>query len=625
MSGYAGRIARVDLGRGSVDYVPLDAGIARKYIGGSGLGAKILYDETGPDTDPLGPENLLIYMTGPFAGTRVPSSGRHAVVAKSPLTGIFAESDVGGFWGRELKRAGLDGIVITGRAEWPVYLWINDDGIEIRDARPFWGLDAYDADEALRRATHRDAKVSTIGPAGERLVRISAIMHDGKDARPAGRCGLGAVMGSKNLKAVVVRGTRNIDVADQKGLAASVKALVPTIRDRTEAMRRFGTSGGVATHESMGNFPLRNWSLSRWPEGAAKISGQAMASSILVKPYFCAACIIGCGRIVHVKEGRYAGPESAGPEYETVGMLGGMCLVDDLEAIAKANELCNRYGLDTISTGAVIAFAMEAFERGIITPSDTGGIDLRFGNADALIEMIERIGTRSGLGETLGEGVRRAAEAIGGTSREYALHVKGLEPPAHDPRCYHGVALAYATSNRGACHLQGFTHAFERVLSMPDIGIDRPHERHNLENKAELVAKLQNLMSMMDSLKACKFLLFGGVRVTHLVEWLQLVTGWDVGIQEFMTTGERLYNLKRLYNNRCGITRVDDNLPPRFTTEKRAGEGLVVSLPHLGRMLSDYYDFRGWNAEGIPRLSTLERLGLEEEAERARDAVRIEP
>ncbi len=610
MKGYMGKILRVDLTKGRVETEKLDESLARQFIGGSGMGTKILFDETSAKTDPLGPENRLIFMTGPFAATPVITSGRHHMVTKSPLTGAYTESDSGGTWGPYLKRAGFDGIVVTGKAKKPVYLWVTDGKAEIRDAKKLWGMDTYVLDEAVRKETHQEAVVASIGPAGEKGVRYASILNDGKEARAAGRGGSGAVMGSKNLKAVAVYGKMQVEIADPEGLKASLKEISPMVAKNTEGMRKNGTAGGLASFEALGSLPLQNWKYQgRWEQGAAKIAGPAMTEKILTGNYFCERCVIGCGRKVKVDKGPFAPVEGAGPEYESVAMLGSLCLVDDIEAIAKANEICNRYGMDTISAGAAIAFAMEAYEKGILTKKDTGELELLWGRGDVMVKMAEKIGKRQGLGKLLGEGVRIAAEKLGKNSLEFATDVKGQEMPAHDPRCFNAGAVGYATINRGACHL-GFSHVFERVLSMPEIGIDQPLQRLEVKGKGEAAAKTQNIMGLFDSLKLCKFTMFGGLKMTPILAWYNMVTGNSMTMEEFLKTGERIFNLKRMYNVRCGISRKDDTLPARFLTLKHEGEGLNPNLPPLGELLYDYYKFRGWNEEGIPTPEKLKELGL---------------
>jgi aldehyde:ferredoxin oxidoreductase len=609
--GYIGKILHIDLSSSKVHVEDLKEEWARQFIGGSGLGAKFLYEMTDERTNPLGPENPLIFMTGPFTGTSVPLSGRHAVVSRSPLTGIFGESDVGGTWGANLKKAGFDGIIVTGKSEKPAYLWVQNGKWEIRDASHLWGKDTYEIDPLLKKETHEKAVVSTIGQAGENQVPLAAIMTDGKDGRAAGRCGMGAVMGSKNLKAIVVYGTGNVSVYNPESIARLPKEYASVINKNAENFRKYGTAGGLSTFEAMGTLPLQNWKfVGRWEESAEKINGFTMSETVLTGRYFCNACVLGCGRVVKIDKGPYAGVDGAGPEYETLALLGSSCLIDNLEAICFANELCNRLGLDTMSTGGAIAFGMEAYEKGLIDRKDTGGIELQWGSAEAMIETIRLIAQKKGVGELLGKGVKRASEELGKNSVEFAMHIKGLELPGHDPRGYNAGAVGYATASRGGCHMAGLTHTFERVLKAPEIGIPEPLDRFQIEGKGFLAAKSQNLMGMMDSLKLCKFILFGGITITHIVKWYHDVTGNEMTIDDFVKTGERIFNLKRLYNVRLGVSRKDDSLPLRSLTFKRIGKGLTPNLPPLGQMLGEYYEYRGWSEDGIPTPEKLKELGL---------------
>ena len=611
LNGYMGKILYFDLSSSKVHIGDMNEEWAHQFIGGSGLGAKILYELTNERTDPLGPENPLIFMTGPFTGTAVPLSGRHAVVSRSPLTGIFGESDVGGTWGANLKKAGFDGMIITGKSENPVYLWVHNGEWEIRNASHLWGKDTYEIDPLLKNETHEKAVVSAIGQAGENLVPMAAVMTDGKDGRAAGRCGMGAVMGSKNLKAIVVYGTGNVAVYNPETVTRLPKEVGAQINKNAENFRKYGTSGSLSVFESMGTLPLQNWKfVGRWEESAEKINGFTLAETLLTGRYFCDSCVLGCGRVVKVESGPYAGVEGAGPEYETLALLGSNLLIDNLEALCFANELCNRFGLDTMSTGGAIAFGMEAYEKGLIDREDTGGIELRWGSAEAMIEMVKMIAQKKGLGEVLGKGVKRASEELGKNSVEFAMHIKGLELPAHDPRGYNAGAVGYATASRGGCHMAGLTHTFERVLKSPEMGIPEPLDRFQIEGKGILAAKSQNLMGMMDSLKLCKFILFAGITITHIVKWYQSVTGREMTIDDFIKTGERIFNLKRLYNVRLGMSRKDDTLPFRSLTFKRMGKGLTPNLPPLGQMLSEYYEYRGWSEEGIPTPEKLKELGL---------------
>ena len=608
--GYMDRILRLDLSRGEFREEQLEEAVLKKYFGGSGLATKILFEETTADTEPLSPENRLIFMTGPMTGTAVPTSSRYSVVARAPKTGIFGESNSSGFWGPELKQAGYDGLIFQGKAASPVYVWIDNGQVSIRDAGHLWGKDTFETDEIVRAETHARAKVACIGPAGERLIHAACIVNDGADARVAGRTGMGAVMGSKNLKAIAVFGAKKAPVVDSDSLRGSVKELIPVMKTKAERMTKCGTANGVIGYEKIGNLPIKNWRQGSWPEGAQKISGEHMAETILTGNYRCKGCPIGCGREVKIDKGKFAGLEGAGPEYETVAFFGSMCLIDDIEAIAKASDLCNRYGLDTMSTGASVAFAMEAYEKGLLTKKDLGGLEMEWGNAEAMLSLVRKIAEKEDFGEVLGRGVKEAAKELGPRAEEFAIEVKGLEPSAHDPRCFHSAAVAYATGNRGACHLQGGTHWAEASIAISELGWDTPFDRFATEGKGEMVAKMQNLMSLFDALGVCKFSLFGGVRPHHLVEWLNYITGWNFNLEEFMQTGERLYNLKRLFNVRLGISRKDDTLPMRLLTHRRGEGGTVRELPNLGTMLSDYYEYRGWGEEGIPAPEKVAELGL---------------
>ena len=610
MLGYHKRILRVDLTRRSVEVQDLDDSILEKYAGGAGIGARLLYDETTPACDPLGPENILVAMTGPFTDSRVPSSSRHHVMARSPLTGLFGESNVGGSWAVHFKKAGYDGIVVTGKADAPVYLWIHDGGVEIRDAQPITGKDSLESAEWLKGQTTDKASAAVIGPAGERMVRIAGIPHVGTIVRQAARCGMGAVMGSKNLKAMVAYGTQKAPQAREEALKEAMKTVLPHVRKATETFGKYGTSGGVENYEKIGNFPLQNWRGSRWAD-AVKISGVTMHDTILKGRTACLQCPIACGRHIRIEEGPYGPLEGEGPEYETIGTMGGECLVDDLAAICKANDLCNRFGLDTMSTGSVIAFAMEAFERGLITTADTDGIELRWGSGEALVEMTRKIGLRQGIGELMGEGVMRMARALGRGAEEFAVHVKGLEPSAHDPRRFWTQAMSYGTAARGACHNASWSHPYEMALFMSELGINEPHPSYRREGTAEVTAKLQDYQCLGDALIICRFTQVGkAVTATNIADWYTMITGRETSIGELMTVGERIFNLKRLFNTRLGVSRKDDFLPPRFLTLNRKGEGITTQLPPMGQLLADYYEYRGWGEEGLPSPAKLRQLGL---------------
>ncbi len=610
MFGYMDRLLYVDLDRASFRTAGLERGDVADYVGGSGLAAKILYDMTDGSTEPLGPENALVFMTGPYAGTRALSSSRHVVVARSPLTGLFGEANSGGSWAEALKRSGFDGLVVTGRSAEPVYLWIRDGAVELRAASHLWGMETFAADEVIKSETQSDAVVACIGPAGERLVPLSIILNDGVHARTASRCGLGAVMGAKNLKAIAVAGSLEVAVHDPEALKRSVRAVSKDLVGMTRGLREFGTAGAVVSSEAIGGLPVQNWRhQGRWKEGAEKITGATILGAWRAGDYYCKRCIIGCGKRVQLPEGR-GSRELALPEYESLGLLGSNCLVDDPATLIRANDLCNRYGLDTMSTGGVVAFAMEAFEKGLISAADAGGIDLRWGSCDGLIGAIDAIAARAGIGEVLCRGTRAAARELGNGAEEFAIHVKGLEFPAHDPRAYNAGGLNLATSSIGASHQAGFSHAFERNLSAPEIGIPSPADPFSVEGKGALTAKTQDYMGMVDSLVTCKFLLFGGLGIPTLAEWYRCITGRPMDVEQFMVAGERIFTVKRLYNLACGSGRDDDVLPRRIMTLPKTGDGHTPNLPPLERMRDEYYRYRGWTDGGVPSPQKLDELGI---------------
>lgn len=599
------KVALVHLTSRTAEDLTVPESVVRKFIGGSGLGTYLLFRYGSPAGDPLSPDNPLIFMNGPFQGTGIPTSGRHQVISKSPLTDAFGESDCGGAFGFHLKRAGYDGLVFLGKASSPVYVAVLDGRVEIRDGTSLWGKDTFETEEALFAAVGKPAGVACIGPAGERMVLLANIMHDGRNARAAGRGGMGAVMGSKNLKAVVARGNGRTVMADEKRVRGKSAEKAKFYMEKLPAMTRFGTAGGVALAEQNGDLPLKNWSMGSWPEEVKSITGEAMAETILTGNWGCVACPIRCGREV-----AFDGISGAGPEYETIGMLGSNCLISDLKAIGRGNDLCNRMGIDTISGGSAVAFSMELFERGIIDEK-TVGYPLNWGDGEAMVRFLTDISEKRGFGAVLAEGTRKAAEKIGKGAEKYAIHSKGMDFPAHDPRCYKSLAAGYATSNRGACHLSGFSYSFERSMTYPELGVDTVLDRTLDEGKGKINVGFQNLMGVVDSLKMCKFP-FAATRIDDLLVWIAGVTGWDMDYRELMTAGERIFNLKKLYNMGCGLSAKDDSLPERILRETRGSGGSADTLPDLEAQLREYYSERGWTEEGIPLPGKIASLGLEE-------------
>ena len=615
MFGYHDRVAWIDLGRRSVEMRPLGEEIVRDFVGGGGVGAKILSGLVDHSTDPLGPENPLIMMTGPYTATRVPSGSRYVCTFLSPLTGIYGESNCGGTFGAKLKLSGLDGIVFTGASERPVVVIVDGETIGFRDADDLWGTEVFVCNDRLKAEYGEGVTTAVIGPAGEKLVAIAGIMHDGRHTRAAGRCGVGAVMGSKRLKAVVMMGNGRTEapLADAEGLKRATRERVPIIQEKMKMFGINGTPGSVANYDRLGNLPIKNWTQARAPEIAAAIGQPAIIEQIQVKRSGCRGCPIICSRVVQVKEGPYATDGIVeGPEYENVVALGSLQLNGDLKAVNKANELCNTLGLDTISAGGVIAFANECYEKGLLTKADTDGLELGFGKPDVVIELVRRIGNVEGnLGRLLAQGVRRAAAEIGQGAEEYAMHVKGLEPAYHDPRFSWGHAVSYPTCARGADHLASLSHAFELASSLPELGYNGPQPGRVAEGKAQYVIHLQNLMTMADSLIACKFtLLNGSTGIPVLADWYNRITGADIDVLAFQKLGERAFTLKRMINNMRGVTRKDDVLPPRWRTLRKKGEGVDLAVPPAEVMLSDYYDLRGWTEEGRPSADVVRSLGL---------------
>lgn len=615
MYGYVGKILRVDLTNSRFLVETLSEEVLKKYVGGSGLASRIIFDELDPLVDPLSPTNILIFMTGPLTGTSSPLCGRYCVCTKSPLTGIWAEAHSAGFWGPELKFSGYDGLIIVGRSEKPVYLSIIDGEVEIRDASKLWGKDTYTTEKLIRDDLgYGDAKVASIGQAGEREVLFASIIND--LGRAAGRCGVGAVMGSKNLKAIAVKGTKVkvLPAAKNDMLNEFLRRIYVTIRSHPTAQiyASFGTDGIMSMMHEYGDVPIKYFTKGYWPEGVNKICGEAMAKTILRRQWACYRCIIACGRQVKIK---YPDEETdgAGPEYETCASLGTLCMNDDLESIAIGNDLCNRYGLDTISAGSVIAFAMECYERGLITSEDTNGLTLKWGDSKAILELIHKIGLNTGFGSVLSRGVREAAKKIGKGAEEFALHVKGLEIPMHDPRAFKGLGLQYATSHRGACHLRGLVYHVEQGERIPDLGIHKRYQRFTYEDKAFPVIAVQNWHDILDSLIMCKFAMIPPASVLAI---LNMVTGWDLSLEELLKVGERTYNLKRAFNVICGSGRCDDTLPKRFLEEPLEDGGCKGEVVELDLMLDRYYEMRGWDSNGVPTRRKLHELGLDDVSSR---------
>lgn len=610
-NGYWGKILEIDLDLKVAKTVSIKDEYYRKYLGGSGLAGKLLYDNYDYDKPALSPESPLIFMNGLLTGLPASAGAKSTVVGKSPLTGFWGESIVGGFWGAELRKTGFDGFIVKGKSEKPVSIYINNEQVEFFDADNLWGKDVYETDRLLKERTDNKAQVACIGIAGENLVSYAGIMMGGSETRAAGRCGLGTLMGFKNLKAIAVRGTKKPDVYDRAKLRDLMKEFTPVVKTNSQVLTDYGTLGTIQGVESEGDLPIKNWTLGSWEEGAAKTSGQMLAETCQTGHYACYACPIRCGKSARVRVGPNKGSVGHGPEYETGAAFGALILNDNLDYIVAANDLCNRYGMDTIETGNSIAMAIESYEKGLITKEDTDGIELKWGITNELIELIEKIAHKEGFGKILAKGVKKASEEIGGIATEFAMQTKGLSYAMHDPRAYTTMVASYATTNRGACHL-GSLGYFSEGGAYPAhcVGFNKKSEPHGFENKAEYAVRLQNLMNLFDALGLCKFIMLGHITPEIMKDWTNAVTGWNLSTEEMELIGDRLFNLKRMYNVRQGISRKDDVLPARLLMHDRKTGAAAGSIPYYGMIIKDYYEYRQWNNEGIPTEEKLKELEI---------------
>jgi aldehyde:ferredoxin oxidoreductase len=607
--GTNGKILRVDLTAGKISVESPGEAFYRRYLGGAGFVAYYLLKEVPPGTDPLGPGNRLVFACGPVTGAPLAGSGRNAIGALSPLTGALGEADVGGFWGAELKAAGFDGIVVQGQAASPVYLWVHDGEAELRPAGHLWGLENKEAHTAIRQELGEDrARVALCGPAGERQVRYANILADLKHA--AGRCGLGAVMGAKNLKAVAVRGKARPPLADPKGVQAMARWLRDNYRELMGKFPDMGTGVSVIPYNAMGALPVHNFRDGHL-EGAEAIGREGLAESVVERMESCWACAVSCKKVVDLDEPYRVDPAYGGPEYETAASIGSNCGVADVYAVCKASERLNALGLDSISTGGTIAFAMECFEQGLLTTQDTGGLALRFGDAGLVLELIEKIAARDGFGNLLAEGTRRLAAHIGRGAERFAVEVKGQELPYHDPRIQHGLGLGYAVSYTGADHCHS---AFDRNWE-EEPGLEDMKAMGVLETMPATwlgPAKVRGILygslhpHLDNCLGLCNFLPYRHDQVVDIVE---AITGWRTGTWELWKAAERLLTMARAFNVRHGFTPADDRLPPRMA--EALGPGAPIEPAAVEAALPLYYEMMGWDpATGVPRPARLHELDI---------------
>lgn len=612
MDAYTGRVLHVDLSRHKSHVEVLESAFLQKYLGGVGLATRLLIDNGEPGCDPLGEENAVAIAVGALAGTMVPCGGKHAMAAKSPLTGFIGDSLSGSYWSNALRRAGYDAMVIKGKAATPTYVFVDNEYALFRDAEALWGQESFATEEAIR-AEMGDSRVrvSCIGVAGEKLVPYACVSND--RGRQAGRTGLGAVWGSKNLKAIAVRGTQPVSVAELEGLNKLSLGLGERAQGLATAKYRVtGTVGNVLTLNRLGLLPTRNFQNSVL-ESAEEVSGEYLQSHFKEKAVACSGCPIACEQVVRVREGSYEGARVS-VDYETLYALGPCCGIDSLPGIIKAAELCDRYGLDTISTGVTIAWAMECYEKGILTESDTDGLELNFGNHEASVALIERIACREGIGDLLAQGTKRASEKVGQGSEKFAMQSKGLELPGYEPRGLKTYALGLAVGTRGACHNRSL--AYE-----PDMKgqVDRLKAE---KGRGQIAMEYEDLAATLDCLMLCKFIR-GCFDDYHeeAAELYRLATGLDLSAEELKQVGERICNLKKYFNIREGWDKKDDWLPARILEEPLpdgAGEGTTLAAEELRLMIDDYYEARGWTEDGLIPAEKLAELGLGDLTQKAR-------
>jgi aldehyde:ferredoxin oxidoreductase len=597
MGGYTGKILRVNLTERTIKTETLDMDLAKKYLSGRGLAGKMYTNEVAADVDPFSPENKVFIATGNVTGTNAPTSGRFMVVTKSPLNGTLAGSNSGGYWGPQLKFAGYDMVVLEGKADSPVYLSIYDDKVEIKPADHVWGKDVYETTSILKSEFGDDqAKVLSIGPAGENLSYMAAVMND--FFRAAGRNGVGAVMGSKNIKAIIVRGTNKVENANPDAMKQVLTNILKKVRENGvtgQGLPTYGTAILVNIINENGVYPVNNFQEAYDPD-AELISGETMTEKYLVKKDPCYRCPIACGRYCKWNEG-----EGAGPEYETVWVFGSNCGVHDYDAIHQANDLCNKLGLDTISVGATIAAGMELFQRGYIKPEDLDGTPLEFGNAQGMVEWVRKIAYREGLGDKMALGSYRFADSFG--APELSMTVKKQELPAYDPRGVQGHGLQYATNNRGGCHVRGY------LISPEILGLPEKLDRFSLEGKASWVKIFQDLTAVIDSVGLCLFSSFA-LGLSDYTELVNAITGNNYTDEELLACGERIWNNERLHNLRVGYTKDDDTLPKRLLKDPIPDGPSKGHVHRLEELLPEYYAVRGWSEDGIPTPEHLNKLGM---------------
>jgi len=618
MGGYAGQILYIDLSSGKIEKKPLDRDFARKHIGGLGFGTQLYLGlkKNYPVFDALSGENPFVLMTGPLTGLKMDGVARWAVGTKSPLTGFWGEANVGGYFGARLKFAGYDGIVITGKAQKPSYIYINDETVEIRSAEKYWGNDTYVTNDKmiddLKGVSQKAGQVLCIGPAGENLINFASIINNKRHA--AGRTGMGAVWGSKNLKAIYASGSGSLEVSHPDKLK-ELKNELKTVYEESifiDAIHASGTPAHIDVGIISGDVPIKNWQMTDWDD-IDDIGPGTIEEKIFAGHKTCYGCSVACKKDAEVKNGPFKIEKGPSPEYETVCAFGSMCMNADIESIAKANDICNRYGMDTITCGSTIAFAIECFENGLINETDTDGLKLTWGNSDTIVAMTDKIGKKEGFGAILAEGSAKAALKIGKNAADFLTTVKGLEAPMHDPRTAHGFGLAYGISPRGACHEASLNFPVEGgSMYIPEIEeLAADIEEMSSEGKALLNVACQDYGMFFTSCAIFCNLGATPLNATQAVSMVNYVTGFDYTLDEVINIGKRVWYLKRGLTNLFGASAKDDRLPKRLMTEMKEGptEG---SLPDMDKMLTEFYELRGFNKNGIPTKEVLDDLGLQD-------------
>jgi len=619
MQGFKGRTAVVDLRNRSVKLLVLERSLLSQYVGGRGISSALLYSLLSPGMNPLSTENILIFATGPLTGTIWPSACRYVVSAKSPLTGALGYSNAGGYFGPRLRMAGVDFIVVKHTSDSPIYLLVEDGRVEIRDAAGLWGLTTRQVTKELQAEFGFKASVTAIGPAGERLVKISALIND--EGRAAARTGMGAVMGSKKLKAVVALGDKPVEAekSDEFKEISKIAFKMATNPDRVGELSRYGTSFLVAPKNEIGDLPVQNHYDGTFEEGK-RFYAEIIHEELRIKKAACFSCPIGCGRRLKLAISGLE-VELEGMEYETIAALGSNCANTDARAVAEMNLMCNELGLDTISMGVVLAWAMECYERGLLTKEDTGGLEIRWGDFEIMKELICMTAHREGFGDLLAEGVRRASQIVGKDTEKYAMHVKGLEIPMQQPRAVKMFALGHATSNRGADHLYAlpticYPHLREeakKYLGLLDKELNELTDIASWKHKARAVVFSENFCAIVDSLGICKFPTVETYAVTPelIAQGYGALVGAAITAKDLLEVGERVVNLERMFNCREGFSKKDDTLPERFTKEPLPSGPFRGSVVELEGMLEEYYRLRGWDSEtGSPKSETISKLGI---------------